>query len=113
MDQIMKKVFVEGTTTEYYVDLAKLHPFEPNPQIMRLFSLVNQVAADHGFAEFGQIQLGGASDAGAIAAAGIPVLCSCGPIGEFNHNVREYAVVDSLFERAKIYALTVTEIDKL
>ena len=63
--------------------------------------------------EFGQIQLGGASDAGAIAAAGIPVLCSCGPIGEFNHNVREYAVVDSLFERAKIYALTVTEIDKL
>ena len=113
VDQIMKKVFVEGTTTEYYVDLAKLHPFEPNPQIMRLFSLVNQVAADHGFAEFGQIQLGGASDAGAIAAAGIPVLCSCGPIGEFNHNVREYAVVDSLFERAKIYALTVTEIDKL
>ena len=106
VDQIMKKVFVEGTTTEYYVDLAKLHPFEPNPQIMRLFSLVNQVAADHGFAEFGQIQLGGAS-------AGIPVLCSCGPIGEFNHNVREYAVVDSLFERAKIYALTVTEIDKL
>ena len=113
VDQIMKKVFVEGTTTEYYVDLAKLHPFEPNPQIMRLFSLVNQVAADHGFAEFGQIQLGGASDAGAIAAAGIPVLCSCGPIGEFNHNVREYAVVDSLFERAKIYALTITEIDKL
>ena len=113
VDQIMKKVFVEGTTTEYYVDLAKLHPFEPNPQIMRLFSLVNQVAADHGFAEFGQIQLGGASDAGAIAAVGIPVLCSCGPIGEFNHNVREYAVVDSLFERAKIYALTVTEIDKL
>ena len=113
VDQIMKKVFVEGTTTEYYVDLAKLHPFEPNPQIMRLFSLVNQVAADHGFAEFGQIQLGGASDAGALAAAGIPVLCSCGPIGEFNHNVREYAVVDSLFERAKIYALTVTEIDKL
>lgn len=113
VDQIMKKVFVEGTTTEYYVDLAKLHPFEPNPQIMRLFSLVNQVAADHGFAEFGQIQLCGASDAGAIAAAGIPVLCSCGPIGEFNHNVREYAVVDSLFERAKIYALTVTEIDKL
>ena len=52
-------------------------------------------------------------EGGAIAAAGIPVLCSCGPIGEFNHNVREYAVVDSLFERAKIYALTVTEIDKL
>lgn len=113
VDKIMKMVFVEGTTTEYYVDLAKLHPFEPNPEIMRLFSLINQVATENGFEEFGQIQLGGASDAGAIAAAGIPVICSCGPIGEFNHNIREYAVVNSLFERTKIYALTVTEIDKL
>ena len=41
------------------------------------------------------------------------MLCSCGVIGEYNHNIREYAVVDSMFERAKIYALTVTEIDKL
>ncbi len=113
VERIMNHTFIEGTTTEYHVDLAKLHPFEPNDQIMKLFGLVNDVAAENGFPQFGQIQLGGASDAGAIAAAGIPVLCSCGPIGEFNHNIREYAVVDSLFERAKIYALTVTELDRL
>lgn len=113
VDAVMQHTFIEGTTTEYFVDMAKLHPFQPNEQIMKLFHLVNHVATENGFPEFGQIQLGGASDAGAIAAAGIPVLCSCGVIGEFNHNIREYAVVDSLFERTKIYALTVTELEEL
>ena len=113
VDSIMQKTFIDGTTTEYYVDFAKLHPFQPNEKIMKLFDLVNHVAKENGFPEFGQIILGGASDAGAIASADIPVLCSCGPIGEFNHNIREYAVVDSLFERTKIFALTVTELDQL
>ena len=113
VDEIMHTTFVEGTTTEYIVDLAKLHPFDVNPQIQRFFDLVNEVAVDNGFPAFGSIRLGGASDAGAISEAGIPVLCSCGPIGEYNHNVREYAVVDSMFSRAKIYAMTITELDRL
>ncbi len=113
IDTIMHKTFVEGTTTEYHIDMAKLHPFQPNEKIMKLFNLVNEVAEENGFPKFGQIKLGGASDTGAIAAAGIPVLCSCGVIGEYNHNIREYAVVDSLFSRAKIYALTITEAAKL
>ena len=112
-DAIMKKTFVPGTTTEYTVTRSGLLPFAPNPQIMRLHTLLNKVAEENGFPKFGQIQLGGASDAGAIAAAGVPVLCSCGVIGEFNHNIHEYAVVDSMFSRAKIYALAVTELDRL
>lgn len=113
VNAIMNTTFVPGTTTEYIIDLAKLHPFDVNPQIQKFFDLVNEVATENGFPAFGTIRLGGASDAGAISEAGIPVLCSCGVIGEYNHNIREYAVVDSMFERAKIYALTVTEIDKL
>ena len=113
VDEIMRTTFVDGTTTEYIVDLAKLHPFDVNPQIQRFFDLVNEVAVDNGFPAFGSIRLGGASDAGAISEAGIPVLCSCGPIGEYNHNVREYAGVESMFSRAKIYAMTITELDRL
>ena len=113
VDQIMGTTFIEGTTTEYEVDKAKLHPFDVNPQIQALFDLVNHAAVENGFEPFGTIRLGGASDAGAISEAGIPVLCSCGPIGEYNHNVREYAVVQSMFDRAKIYAVAVTELDKL
>lgn len=113
VDKIMHTTFVEGTTTEYEVEFAKLRPFDVNPQIQRLFDLLNRVAEDNGFPRFGSIRLGGASDAGAISEAGIPVLCSCGPMGEYNHNIREYAVVDSLFQRAKIYALAITEMADL
>lgn len=107
--KVMNHSYVPGTTTEYALEKAKLHEFEPNGQIMKLWNFVNQEARDNGFAPFGKITLGGASDAGSIARAGIPVLCSCGVIGEFNHNIREYAVVDSMFDRAKIYTLAVLD----
>lgn len=112
-ERILRTNYIEGTSTEYHIDLAKLHPFQPTPSIEKFFNLVNRVAVENGFPEFGQIQLGGASDAGAIAAAGTPVLCSCGPIGEFNHSLKEYAIVDSLFQRTKIYAMAVTELEAL
>lgn len=113
VDKIMQTTFIPGTTTEYHIDRAKMYPFNVNPQIQALFDLVNHAAVENGFPAFGTIRLGGASDAGAISEAGIPVLCSCGPIGEYNHNIREYAVVQSVFDRAKIYAAAITELNQL
>ena len=55
-------------------------------------------------AETGQIRLGGSSDAAYITMAGVPCLCSCGTMGEWNHTVREYIMTDSLYERAKLFA---------
>lgn len=111
-DRVMNRAYVPGTTTEYTLELAKLHEFEPNEQILGLLAFVNGVAEENGFAPFGQITLGGASDTGSIVRAGIPALCSCGVIGEFNHNRREYAVVESLFDRAKIYTLAMLSLSK-
>ncbi len=113
VDSIMKRIYVEGTTTEYELQMAKLHEFEPNDQILALLGLVNKTATDNGFEPFGQITLGGASDTGSIVRAGIPALCSCGVIGEFNHNRKEYAVVQSLFDRTKIYAMTLLSLKEL
>ncbi len=107
VDVIMMRSFVGGTTPYYKLEVAKLHPFEPNEKIIGLLDKVNVAAMDNGFEPFGRIVLGGVSDTGVISRAGIPVLCSCGVIGEFNHNLKEYAVVESMFEGAKIYALTV------
>lgn len=105
MEKIISTSYVQGTTTEYTLDMAKLHEFEPNEKILGLWNEVNNVAEENGFEKFGKIRLGGASDTGSIALADIPVLCSCGVIGEFNHNLKEYAVVDSMFSRAKIFTL--------
>lgn len=104
-DAIMKHSYVPDTTTEYTLEMAKLHEFEPNEKILGLLDFINSVAEENGFEKFGSITLGGASDTGAIVKAGIPALCSCGVIGEFNHNLREYAVVRSMFDRTKIYTL--------
>ena len=106
-DRILNTSYVGGTNTEYRLETAKLYPFEPNEKILGVLAHVNKTAEENGFKTFGQIILGGASDTGAISRAGIPCLCSCGVIGEFNHNLREYAVVDSMFERAKIYTLAI------
>ncbi|MCD8121179.1 MAG: M20/M25/M40 family metallo-hydrolase [Clostridiales bacterium] len=108
-DEIMNHSYVPGTTTEYTLEFAKLLEFEPNEKILGLYEFVNKTAVDNGFEPFGKIILGGASDTGAIARADIPVLCSCGVVGEFNHNIREYAVVESMFNRAKIYTLAILD----
>ena len=70
-------------------------------------SFVNRIATDNGFPAFGSVKLGGASDAGNIQRAGIPVLCSCGVCGQYNHNLKEYAIVQSLFDRTEIWSLVV------
>lgn len=110
IDRIMRTAYVAGTTTEYELVTAKLHAFEPSDKILWLWNEINRVAQEDGFEAFGKITLGGASDTGSVARADIPVLCSCGVIGEFNHNIREYAVVQSMFDRAKIFTDAVVEI---
>ena len=105
--RIMETSYVPDTHTEYRLDKAKLLVFERTEGTMRLLEFVNHIAEQNGYAPFGNITLGGASDAGAMCKAGVPCLCSCGVIGEFNHSLKEYAVVQSLFDRTVIYALTI------
>ena len=44
--------------------------------------------------------------------AGVPTVCSCGTMGEWNHTVREYALADSLYERAKLFANALLRMDR-
>ena len=43
--------------------------------------------------------------------AGVPTVCSCGTMGEWNHTVREYALADSLYARAKLFAGALLRMD--
>lgn len=107
MKRILETNNIDGTTTEYRRNTPQFKAFHPTEKINNFLGFLNKVARENGFPEFGSIQVGGSSDAGAIAAADIPVLCSCGVIGQFNHSAKEYAVIESMFERAKIYTLAV------
>ena len=105
--EIMETTYVPGTTSKYEIIEANFPPYEETEDVKRLLSFVNQVTEENGFPAFGSVKLGGASDAGNIQRAGVPVLCSCGVAGEHNHNLREYAIVQSLFDRTEIWALVV------
>ena len=48
---------------------------------------------------------GGASDGNKLAAAGLPVIDTLGPIGAHLHSPSEYLVLPSLQERAKLATL--------
>ena len=113
MYEITDETFIEGTKSKLTYYRAKLLPLQETKEAIRLLDFVNTVAKDNGFDEFGKVHLGGASDAGNMAAAGIPVLDNCGIIGQYAHNKKEYGIIDSLYSRAKIFADTVLKIKEL
>ena len=72
----------------------------------KLFALVQSCGADLGQA-FGWQPSGGVCDGNNIAACGVPVVDTMGVRGGAIHSDREYLIVDSLVERARLSALTI------
>lgn len=95
---ICAKNYVEGTTCTYN-ELNLFTPFETHDDTMLLFDFMKTTAANYGLPETSPVHVGGCSDATYIQASGTPVLCSCGMCGEWNHTIREYGVIDSLYNR--------------
>ncbi len=113
MFEIAGRTYIEGTTTKLDYYRAKLLPLKEDDASLRFFNLINKVAVEQDFPEFEKLHLGGASDAGNIQAAGLPVVDNCGIRGEFAHNRKEYGVVESLYDRAKIFAGAVLKIEEM
>lgn len=110
IETLMATTRIDGTTTEY-------HPggsggvFEQNDTNMALWAFCNQVSQELGLGEMGHVFLGGGSDAVQMSSVGTPTLCSCGVLGEWNHTDREYAVVESMFTRAKLWCGVVQKLN--
>lgn len=68
----------------------------------RLFEHVKKAAEWIGYGEVKTKTVGGWSDSCIAASCGVPVVCAMGVKGANNHSMEEYAVVDTLFERAKL-----------
>ena len=69
---------------------------------MQLFDFVKAVSAEEGFGELSAKAVGGASDSGYTTAVGIASCCAMGVQGGRNHTDEEFAIVESLFSRAKL-----------
>lgn len=107
---ICEESVVEGTWAE--LDIRDfMAPFDTTAEVQALADFVAETSREYGFGEMGNAYLGGGSDAGFIVNAGTPAICSIGVQGQYNHSDREYALMESLFQRSKLLAAVILRID--
>lgn len=112
VEEVCAKTAIEGTKTSFMYTMEML-PYETTEDVLKLHQFIAQVSKENGFGDLGAKKLGGSSDASYITIAGTPAVCSCGVRGQWNHTDKEYAVIESLYERAKLWATVVCNADKL
>ena len=74
------------------------------PGTAALLQLVQEAAAECNLPQPTAKAVGGGSDSAYATAAGVPTICALGVQGARNHTAEEFAVVDTLFSRCKLFA---------
>lgn len=111
LEKVCRKTYIEGTSTEMeYIDI--MHVFEVTEAGQKLLKFVQGVADEYGLEPVKSIYLGGSSDAAYTTMAGVPTLCSCGSMGQWNHTNREYIRKKSLLDRAKLWTAVILEMNE-
>ena len=107
--KIADHAHIPGTSAELVNLRENMTVMEVTEGNKELYEIVKQQGAKLGLDIQAKIG-GGSSDSGWTVRAGAPTLCSMGAIGEFNHSDREYILIDSLVERAKLLALSINAV---
>lgn len=109
--QIADKVYVEGTSSTCTADVG-IPPMPRTEGNERLFGYVKGMSAELGLPEPVPVVSGGGSDSSFSVRAGVPTIDQMGVKGRWNHSDREFAIVETLFERAKLAVACVLGIDE-
>ncbi|QDR81775.1 M20 family metallopeptidase [Sporomusa termitida] len=110
IEEVAAKIYVAGTTTTVaFMDGIK--PMKTTDGVEQLFELVKKAYEENGFGTPYAKWVGGGSDSAYTVLAGVPTVCAMGVKGGRNHSPEEYAIVESLFERAKLMIACVLKLD--
>lgn len=101
IEKTLAKQYVPDTTTKLTIN-AKFLPQVIVPGTEELFNFVKDIHEELGYGTPYMKHVGGGSDAAYTTSVGVPTLCAMGVKGSFNHTVKEYAIVESLYERTKL-----------
>lgn len=112
LEDIAAKTYVTGTTTTL-TSGASFKPMRTTEGVKRLFTLVKDTYAENDFGTPYEKMVGGGADSAYSVIAGVPTVCAMGVKGGRNHSPEEYAVVETLFERAKLLAACVLKLNRL
>ena len=105
LEKIASKIYLKGTKTKLS-DGVILKPMVTTEGCKRVFKIIKNTSKEIGLEEPHSTFMGGASDS-AYSVANAPTVCSMGVKGRWKHSVKEFALVDSLFERTKLLAACV------
>ena len=107
--KIVEKNYIEGTTTTCRLE-SGIAPMSRTKENEKLFEFVRGVSDKLGFDAPTAIVSGGGSDSAYSVKAGVPTIDQMGAKGQWNHSDREYAVVETLFERTRLAIACVLEL---
>jgi glutamate carboxypeptidase len=78
-------------------------PLERNDKIVELYEKAKKIADEMNY-EFGETQVGGASDGNFVGAMGVPVLDGLGVAGDGAHTLHEHILISDIPKRAALVA---------
>lgn len=109
LEQVTRKTFVDGCHATWRI--IKVRPaMECTPGNLALFEMVAQTAQALGMEPLLGKERGGGSDSAFTVQIGIPTVCSMGPVGRYEHTVREEADIHTLGERALLMAACILKV---
>lgn len=111
IEEVCNKTYLDGTETEGKV-LTSMAPYETTDGVLEFYEFCNKISKEYGFGDMDSKRLGGSSDAAYLTIGGTPALCSFGVKGQWNHTADEYALVNSLFERAKFISTIILNLEE-
>ncbi|SMD12708.1 M20 family metallopeptidase [Sporomusa malonica] len=110
IEGVAEKIYIAGTTASV-VFMDGIKPMKTTEGVKQLFEIVKKAYEENGFGTPYAKSVGGGSDSAYTVLAGVPTVCAMGVKGGRNHSPEEYAIVESLFERAKLMVACVLKLD--
>ena len=110
LQEVAAKNYVKDTTTTLK-EVPGIAPMKTTPAVEDLFAVVKKTYAEMGLGTPYPKLVGGGSDSAYSVMAGVPTVCAMGVKGGRNHSPQEFAVVETLFERAKLLAACTINLD--
>ncbi len=106
VEGIIAESYIPGTTSTFDIVGERL-PMDATPGNYALAAHIDQVSQQYGFGAVTPVKQSGGSDASYTTMAGVPSVCSMGPIGGQIHSPDEFMQADSLARQAKRLAAVV------
>lgn len=109
VEGIIEKSYIPGTTSTFEIVGERL-PMDATPGNYALAAHIDAVSQKYGFGPVEPRKASSGSDASYTTMAGVPSVCSMGPVGGRIHSTDEFMQADSLAERAKLLAAVVAHL---